>query len=190
MLAEAGYAFEVIVPAESAERPAPGEADPAEMVARRAYQKAADVAGRVESGVVVACDTVVACDGHVLGKPTDADDARRMLETLRGREHRVYSGLCVWTRPGREPRVRVEVTVLCMDPLSDAQIGEYLAGGAWEGKAGAFGYQDGLDWVRVVRGSESNVVGLPLELLAGMLAGQDGLPPPPTDPKTRGPEAA
>ena len=57
-----------------------------------------------------------------------------------------------------------------MDPLSDEQLDAYLAGGQWEGKAGAFGYQDGLDWVHVVEGSESNVVGLPMELLAEMLA--------------------
>ena len=93
-----------------------------------------------------------------------------MLQALRGREHRVYSGLCVWKKPESEPIVRVAVTVLVMDALSDAEIARYLASGAWEGKAGAFGYQDGLDWVHVVRGSRSNVVGLPMELLAEMLA--------------------
>jgi len=170
LLAEAGYEFDVVVPAESAESGTSDEEDPAEMVARRARQKAADVARRVESGVIIGCDTVVECNGRVLGKPAHAVDARRMLETLRGREHRVYSGLCVWRKPGRGPRVRVEVTVLYMDPLTDAQISQYLAGGAWEGKAGAFGYQDGLDWVHIARGSESNVVGLPMELLAEMLA--------------------
>lgn len=170
LLAEAGYEFDVVIPADSAESVRPGEENPAEIVARRASQKAADVARRVESGIIIGCDTVVECDGQVLGKPVDVDDARRMLETLRGREHRVYSGLCVWTQPQGEARVRVEVTVLFMDPLTDAQIDRYLAGGAWKGKAGAFGYQDGLDWVHVARGSESNVVGLPMELLAEMLA--------------------
>jgi septum formation protein len=57
-----------------------------------------------------------------------------------------------------------------MDPLSDAQIDEYLASGQWDGKAGAFGYQDRLGWIHILQGSESNVVGLPLELLAIMLA--------------------
>ena len=170
LLAEAGYEFDVVVPSEYAEYTVPGEENPAAAVARRAHEKAADVAQRVESGVIIACDTVVECNHLILGKPADPHDARRMLETLRGREHRVYSGLCVWRKPGLEPRVRVEVTVLFMDPLSDVQISEYLAGGAWQGKAGAFGYQDGLDWVHVVRGSESNVVGLPMELLAAMLA--------------------
>jgi septum formation protein len=57
-----------------------------------------------------------------------------------------------------------------MDRLTDAQLSEYLASGQWEGKAGAFGYQDRLGWVHVIEGSESNVVGLPLEMLAEMLA--------------------
>ena len=57
-----------------------------------------------------------------------------------------------------------------MDRFSDAEIEEYLASGVWEGKAGAFGYQDRLGWVRVVEGSESNVVGLPMELLEQMIA--------------------
>ena len=58
-----------------------------------------------------------------------------------------------------------------MDPLSNEAVASYLATGEWEGKAGAFGYQDGLDWVHVIEGSESNVVGLPMELLANMLTG-------------------
>jgi septum formation protein len=66
--------------------------------------------------------------------------------------------------------VQVDVTRLVMDPISNEQLSEYLDTGAWEGKAGAFGYQDGLDWVHVIEGSESNVVGLPMELLAKMLA--------------------
>ena len=57
-----------------------------------------------------------------------------------------------------------------MDRLSAEEIDDYLASGLWEGKAGAFGYQDRLGWVHVVEGSETNVVGLPMELLAEMLA--------------------
>jgi septum formation protein len=92
-----------------------------------------------------------------------------MLEWLSGRLHRVHSGLCVWKVPGGQPNVRIAVTVLRMDPLTPGQLDDYLASGQWEGKAGAFGYQDRLGWVHVVEGSESNVVGLPMELLAEML---------------------
>ena len=110
------------------------------------------------------------CDGQILGKPADEVHARQMLQMLSGREHRVLSGLCLWNVPGGSPRVRVAVTRLRMDRLSAAEIDDYLASGLWEGKAGAFGYQDRLGWVHVVEGSETNVVGLPMELLAEMLA--------------------
>jgi septum formation protein len=121
----------------------------------------------------------------MLGKPEDEDDARRMLQILRGRAHRVLSGLCVWKKPGGTHEARVAVTVLRMDRLTDDQIDGYLAGGQWRGKAGAFGYQDRLGWVHVVEGSESNVVGLPMELLDGMLEAS-GQAEPPTGPGTAG----
>jgi septum formation protein len=170
LLIEAGYPLEVVPPDEAAESgQLPGES-PEQLVARLAYQKTIDVGARIENGLIVGCDTVVECDGEVLGKPADDDHARRMLRTLCGRKHRVLSGLCVFKKPGGMPRLRVAVTILAMDHLSDAQIEEYVANGGWEGKAGGFGYQDRLGWVHVIQGSESNVVGLPLETLDEMIA--------------------
>ena len=141
-----------------------------DLVARLAYQKAADVAGRVKEGLILGCDTVAECDGRILGKPSDEDHARGMLQTLSGRQHRVFSGLCVWDVASGNAPVRTAVTTLRMDRLSDEQLKAYLAGGNWRGKAGAFGYQDRLGWVHVLEGSETNVVGLPMELLAEMLS--------------------
>jgi septum formation protein len=178
LLTEAGYEFEIVAPHESAECGVCSRETPPELVARLARQKAADVAVRVERGTVIGCDTVAECRGQILGKPQNREHARQMLDLLRGREHHVYSGLCVWRRPGDERRVEVNVTRLVMDAISDDELDAYLATGAWEGKAGAFGYQDGLDWVHVVEGSESNVVGLPMELLASMLCETGGSPAP------------
>jgi septum formation protein len=169
LLEEAGYAFEVIVPHEWAECGVCSRETPPEMVARLAVQKARDVAERVSRGIVLGCDTVAECAGHILGKPKNLEHARQMLHLLRGREHRVYSGLCLWLMPQNESHVEVDVTRLFMEPLSDEQVEEYLRSGAWEGKAGAFGLQDRLGWIRTLEGSESNVVGLPLELLTRML---------------------
>lgn len=170
LLTQAGYTFSIVAPHESAECGICSRETPPEMVARLAYQKAADVAIRTEQGLIIACDTVAECCGHILGKPKNRDHAREMLQLLSGREHRVYSGLCLWLRPGTEHHVQVDVTRLVMDPIPADVLEDYLATDAWEGKAGAFGYQDGLDWVHIVEGSESNVVGLPLELLGKMLA--------------------
>ena len=173
LLTAAGYRFEVRPPDESAESGRfPGES-PAELVARLARQKAADVAGKIDAGWVLGCDTVAEFNGEILGKPADERQARKMLRVLSGREHRVFSGLCLWKVPDGGPETRVAVTTLRMDRLTEGQLDEYLAGGAWQGKAGAFGYQDRLGWVHVLEGSESNVVGLPMELLAEMLAQHD-----------------
>jgi len=173
LLAEAGYSFRVVTPRDAEEpQPKPGESTD-EYVKQLAVRKANDVVGQGERGLILACDTVAECDGRILGKPCDRDDARRMLETLRGRAHQVYSGLCLLRTAGGKPRVRAAVTRLRMDQLTDDQLEEYLASGAWQGKAGAFGYQDRLGWVHVVEGSESNVVGLPLELLAEMLSSEE-----------------
>jgi septum formation protein len=170
LLAEAGYSFEVCAPSDAAEGGLCSSEEPAQLVARRARQTAADVARQLGAGLILGCDTVVECGGQLVGKPADEAHARRMLETLSGREHRVLSGLCLWRKPGGLPLVRVATTRLRMDELSDGQIADYLASAAWEGKAGAFGYQDRLGWVHVLEGSESNVVGLPMELLAEMIA--------------------
>jgi septum formation protein len=178
LLTEAGYAFDVIAPHESAECGVCSREMPPELVARLARQKAADVAQRVAGGTVIGCDTVAECCGQILGKPANRQHARQMLDLLRGREHHVYSGLCVWQRPSDERQVKVDVTRLVMDAISDAELDAYLATGAWEGKAGAFGYQDGLDWVHILEGSETNVVGLPMELLAQMLRETGNATPP------------
>jgi septum formation protein len=179
LLAAASYEFEVCPPSEDAESGVCSGETPRELVARLARQKAADVARRLDRGLVLGCDTVVECNGQILGKPADEAHARAMLTALSGQTHRVLSGLCLMEACGdcrtgcqpvpQEPLAAVAITTLRMDQLTPQQLDEYIAGGQWEGKAGAFGYQDGLDWVHIVEGSESNVVGLPMELLAEML---------------------
>ena len=111
----------------------------------------------------LACDTVAECHGQVLGKPRDRDDARRMLTLLRGKQHREHSGLCLWIRPEDKTTLQLDTTTLVMDDVSDEQLESYLDTNLWEGKAGAFGYQDGWDWLHIIEGSESNVIGLPME---------------------------
>ena len=169
LLEEAGYTFQVIVPSPSAECGICSRETPPELVARLARQKAADVAQGIDQGIVIGCDTVAECCGHILGKPKNRDHAREMLHMMRGREHSVYSGLCLWHRPHDEIHVQVDRTRLRMIDLPDEEIESYLDTDQWEGKAGAFGLQDRLGWIEVVDGSESNVVGLPMEMLEQML---------------------
>jgi len=179
LMAAAGYQFSVVLPADGAEdQPKPGE--PAtEVVERLAYQKAADVAARLRGSmllsraVVIAADTLGAVDDLLLGKPVDADDARRMLRLLSGRRHQVLTGVCLWDVAGGGFVVESVVTELEMKVIDDATIHQHIESLRWQGKAGGFGFQDGNDWLRIVSGSESNVVGLPMERLAELLAGFD-----------------
>ena len=171
LMTQAGYDFIVIAPSEDAESGEP-DGDPTNVyVSRLAVQKAIDVATRVEQpAMIVACDTVAECQGIVLGKPRDREHAREMLQMLSGREHFVYSGLCVWNSTTGEFDVRSERSVLTMQPLSESMIEVYLDSNAWQGKSGAFGYQDDLPWLKLTEGNSDNVVGLPLQLLQEMLA--------------------
>jgi septum formation protein len=188
LLAVAGYPFKVVVPHESAECGNCSTTGPAGLVAELALRKGANVVeqqlatepnGPGGNCLIIACDTVAECGGEILGKPVDEEHARRMLIRLRDNDHRVHSGLCVWSLPARDgqrsspaspPEIRVATTHLRMDCISDLQLEEYLASGLWRGKAGAFGFQDRPGWLHITRGSESNVIGLPMELLASMLA--------------------
>ena len=181
LLTDAGYKFEIIVPDESVEDCGIcTTGGPAALVTELALRKAADVVQALadresasDSCLVVACDTVAECAGAVLGKPRDEDHARDMLHRLRGQQQRVFSGLCLWpiglnsSQPG--PQTHLAVTELRMDAIDDSDLDEYLASGLWRGKAGAFGYQDRHGWLHISDGSESNVIGLPMELLVEQL---------------------
>ena len=175
LLTEFGYQFETDPPSDDAECGVCSGETPPELVVRLARQKAVDVAVRYNFAIILGCDTVAECYGQVLGKPRDREDARRMLSLIRGREHRVHSGICLWIRPEDQVLLQVDTTTLFMDDVSDEHLEDYLDTNKWEGKAGAFGYQDGWDWLHVTKGSETNVVGLPMELLEKMLDGIHGL---------------
>ena len=176
LLAETGYDFERIDPQIDENEGICSGCGPAELVASLAFRKAADVARRVNAAqdkvlpVIIGCDTVAECGGEILGKPQNRDHAHRMLTRLSGQPHRVYSGLCIWPLATGVPKTEVAVTHLQMDTLSEDALEDYLETDLWRGKAGAFGYQDGPDWLHITEGSGSNVIGLPLELLQTMLA--------------------
>jgi septum formation protein len=170
LLASAGYSFSVEVAGEEAECGMCSRETAPELVARYAYRKAADVVSRFQTGLVLAADTVASCLGQILGKPRDVEHAETMLRMLSGRKHDVYTGVCLWSASLNRCLVEVVRTELEMAELSEEMLESYLDSMLWEGKAGAFGYQDGNDWLKVINGgSESNVVGLPMERLAELL---------------------
>ena len=176
LLKAAGYKFSVQVASDEAECGMCSRETAPQMVARYAYRKAADIATKIDHGFIVAADTVASCVGQILGKPRDRDHAAVMLGTLSGRRHDVYSGICLWSAKEAKCVVDVVRTELMMDELTPEMLEEYLDTMLWEGKAGSFGYQDGNDWIQVLnQGSESNVVGLPMERFAELLENFDSL---------------
>lgn len=150
-----------------------GNPSPEALVKLLATQKAKEVA-LLESSrgkAVLGSDTVVAIDGKVLGKPKDEEDAFRMLTTLSGRTHQVYTGVCILYPTGeneREMLVEADCTQVVFEELDADMVWAYIKTGSPMDKAGAYGIQDG-GLVKEIKGSYSNVVGLPLELVKNML---------------------
>jgi septum formation protein len=152
-------AFEPVAPAYEEE---PG-GDPVAHAAGKA--RSVDAGERPVLGV----DTVVVCDGRVIGKPVDEDDAGAMLALLAGRVHDVVSGLCLRTDSWEE--LHAETTRVTFRPLSAAERRRYLEAGEWRGRAGAYAIQGfGASLVERVDGDYLNVVGLPGALLIRLLA--------------------
>jgi septum formation protein len=161
LLRSLGLSFEVKVSG-AVEELLPGES-PDQAAERLARAKAAAVAV-TEARPVLAADTLVECDGHVLGKPTSPEEARHMLRLLSGRTHQVVTGVCLVVRG--DARSAVDRTRVTFAPLSDEDIDRYVASGEPLDKAGAY-HVDGRGALFITRivGSPSNVAGLPLRIV-------------------------
>ena len=167
LLRNAGIPFEVD-PANVHEAPLSGEA-PMEYAQRLARDKARTVFARHSDGVVLGADTVVVVDDHLLEKPTNAEDARRMLRLLSGRTHQVITGVCLLAS-GFE-RTDAEITQVTFVAMSEHEMAEYVASGEPMDKAGAYGIQGMASrWVERIEGDYFNVVGLPVARVYRMLA--------------------
>jgi septum formation protein len=175
LLTEAGYTFTVRAPDDSVEKGVCSKCSPDQLVVDSAVAKAAAIASQSlkkssNPAIVLAADTVGVCKAEVLGKPADVDHAQQMLRLMSGTVHDVLTGVCLWHLPSNRFLTFLEKTTVEMDVLSDEMIQQYLDTDLWIGKAGAFGFQDGLDWVRIVEGLSSTVVGLPVERLPQWMA--------------------
>ena len=177
LLTAAGYRFEVAPADDAVEAAVPVTPNPRDYPRVLAQAKARAVCSRFHCGVVLAADTIAICAGEILGKPRDRRDAQRMLQLLSRREHEVLTAVVLVDCGSGRELAHLECTRLLMDKLTDADLQRYLDTGLWQGKAGAFGYQDGWDWLHVVQGSESNVVGLPIERLPELFAHLEISPP-------------
>jgi septum formation protein len=169
LLARSGYRFEV-QPANIDEPTGAGVTDIRAFVRDVAWSKAAAVAPRMSEGVVLAADSVGWINGEVIGKPADEADARRILTQLGGTDHELWTGVVLWRRPDDVQVAWQEFTQVAFRRLTPEELDTYLATRTWQGCSGAYAIQEQDDpYVRVIRGSTSNVIGLPMETLERML---------------------
>lgn len=180
LLAQAGYRFEIQASSLD-ETPRAGE-DGISLAIRLAREKAEAVfASRLahdpsEPLLVLGADTIVVCEGELLGKPADAAGAARMLRLLSGRTHQVITGVCLATgsRPPATVEVAAEVTQVTIQSLSESEIAAYIASGEPMDKAGAYAIQGRAGrWIPRIQGCYFNVVGLPLALVSNLIEGAE-----------------
>jgi len=171
ILHDAGMSFTVLSSAVD-ETPIAGES-PAELVQRLADAKAELVSARaVGPAIVIAADTEVVLDGHVMGKPRTSEDARQMITKLSGRTHSVLTGVTIVRLPDAERRSFVETTHVHFSPIPKEEIARYLATGEPFDKAGSYAIQGRAGrYVPRIEGCYFNIVGLPLARLCQELAG-------------------
>jgi septum formation protein len=176
LLRNAGIPF-VVRPTDIPEVPREGESAKA-CAERLAREKALAVLRDRPEDLILGADTIVVIDGDMLGKPSDAEDAARMLRLLSDRTHEVITGVCLVGALRTENRelttgfedVRSETTLVTMHPLTEDDIRFYVASGEPMDKAGAYGIQGiASRWISRIEGDYFNVVGLPVALVCGML---------------------
>ena len=171
LMAEAGLEFDVVAPRYTDEENTAAD-EPARLVERHAAAKARSVAGDHPGAIVVGADTIVVVDGTILGKPADEAEAGRMLATIAGRDHLVYTGVAVIDVDTGTAEIDHEVTKVTVRPLTADEIARYVVTGEPLDKAGAYAIQGiGCFIVERIDGDYFNVVGLPMGLLARLLRG-------------------
>ncbi len=156
-----------VVPADIDETPLAGES-PVAYVERLARAKATAVQQRTNAEIVLGADTTVDVNGIILGQPLDHDDMRRMLRMLSARTHRVHTAVAVISHG--QVAAQVVTSLVTFHPVTDETLEWYIGTGEPDGKAGSYAIQGlGGTLVEGVRGSMSNVIGLPLRETAILL---------------------
>ena len=169
-MTQAGYRFEV-VPSDVDESEFEGDArSPQQLAEALALAKAQNVASRYPDALVVGADTLVDCRGQIIGKAADAEEAEQITRRLFSAPHKVITGLALIRLRDHTQIVRSDVTIVYPRKMTEEQIARHIAGGTWEGKAGAYAIQEtGDEFVDHIEGSLTNVMGLPMELLEQLL---------------------
>ena len=165
LLKKAGFAFEVRVPEVDEHVPGPAREAVGILAERKARKVASELAGEKDAGrcLIVAADTLVSLEGRALGKPVSRKEAREMLQSLSGREHEVFTGLCLIHMGNGQCAGKVVRTGVRFRELSSEEIDRYVSTGEPMDKAGAYAIQGGANgFVESLDGEFDNVMGFPV----------------------------
>jgi septum formation protein len=170
LMTEAGYNFTVVKPdIDESAFPTDG-ISACKYAMKLALAKAKSVASGHPNSLVIGADTVVDFLGQIIGKPTDAEDARRITKKLFSTPHKVITGIAIIRHADGTELIESDTTTVYPRKMTTEQITKHIAGGTWQGKAGAYAIQEtGDEFVERIEGSLTNVMGLPMELLQSLL---------------------
>jgi len=153
---------------------------PADFARRMGVEKAETVAGKYNDAIIIAADTLVAVGARIIGKAANRDEAFRDLSLMQGRNHRVFTGMCVIRKSSDsslQTSVKLVETVVRFKHMTADEVNWYLDSGEWEGKSGSFTLMGiGAGFIESIKGSHTNVIGLPLCEARNVLMGM-GLRP-------------
>ena len=170
LLERAGYRIKIIVSNVDESAFAAVGIGSIEHTKQLALAKATDVAGKNPSALVLGADTVVDFDGQIIGKPDDADHAEQITRLLFSAPHKVITGVAFVKIDTGLKIVEAATTTVYPKKLTEQQIADHIEGNGWQGKAGAYGIQEtGDEFVEQIKGSFTNVIGLPMELIEKLL---------------------
>ncbi len=178
LMREAGFVFQTV-------RPDLDEASfhrdndrPEDLTARLALAKAEKVAQSLDGGLVIGCDTVVCSQGRIHGKPTNANEARTMLEGLFDQTHRAITSVACLDAATQKGAQFTEVAEVFIENPGDQALAAYLDSGAWAGKAGGYNLAELTDrWTLRIEGDPNTVIGLPIHRLKDVLRDNFGFRP-------------
>lgn len=158
------HTFEIIKP--DIEEPSSGFSSPREQVALISWLKGQEVSFQVADGIIIAADTIGWLDGKPLLKPFDRDDAKDMISRMSGRDHELWTGVVLWHKPTNLQMCWQEQSIVSFKKVIPEEIERYLETRSWKNHSGSYAIEEENDpWVKISKGSITNVIGLPLESL-------------------------
>ena len=164
LLKRISHTFEIIKP--DIEEPSSGFSSPREQVALISWLKGQEVSFQVGDGIIIAADTIGWIDGKPLLKPLDRDDAKDMISRMSGRDHELWTGVVLWHKPTNLQMCWQEQSIVSFKKVIPEEIERYLETRSWKNHSGSYAIEEENDpWVKISKGSITNVIGLPLESL-------------------------